>query len=221
MVSAKLRERCNRTFGDVSEMKRGVLFDHKLLATTKKNSNSYPYFEGDVYRYEINYLAPSWVEYGSKMKEYPKDFRWFEGSRILLRRLVSRKQRLMAVFVQKTFITNKNLYTILPKPGDLPIEVILAILNSSLVSRLYISSVSQAAKDDFPQVTIKDVLSLPFPSKVGKSERDSLVSLVAKILTTKATARGPAAPVADREIDEIVYRLYGLTKDEVKILEEA
>jgi len=218
-VTAKLREHCSLNFADVLKMKRGVLFDHKLLTEKKTTQDSHPYFEGDVYRYELNYAAPSWVEYGCMMREYPKEFCWFEGARILLRRLVSRKQRLMATLVRATFITNKNLYTVLPKPGTLPLEVSLALLNSSLVSRLYISAVSQAVKDDFPQVTIADVLALPVPTRIDGKDQDLLAALVSRILAAKA-----ADPVADttaleREIDEIVYRLYGLTEEEIAIVE--
>ena len=55
-------------------MKRGVLFDYKLLTEKKTTQDSHPYFEGDVYRYELNYAAPSWVEYGCMMKQIEKSF---------------------------------------------------------------------------------------------------------------------------------------------------
>jgi len=112
------------------------------------------------------------------MKEYPKEFRWFEGERLLLRRLVNRRQRLMATIAKKTFITNKNLYSLLPKPGTEPLEVTLALLNSKLISRLYIEAVSQATKDDFPQVTIADLTTLPVPTQIPEcGEANSGVEL--------------------------------------------
>jgi len=40
---------------------------------------------------------------------------------------------------------------------------VLGLLNSKLVSRLYLDQVTQATKDDFPQVTVKDILELPVP----------------------------------------------------------
>ena len=98
---------------DFVEMKRGVLFDRNLLKPTKSNKQSYRYFEGDVYRYDLNYAAPSWVEYGPKMREWPKQFRWFEGDRLLMRRLVNRQQRLMTASAEDPFITNKNLYSLI------------------------------------------------------------------------------------------------------------
>src|ERR1035437_2019993 len=160
-LAAKFQKHCRRTCADVVEMKRGVLFDRSLLTSKKSGTNSHRYFEGDVYRYQLNFVAPSWVEFGSDMKERPQEFRWFESERILLRRLVNRQQRLMATLVTETFITNKNLYSLLPKRGAPAIRALLGILNSFLLSRLYIEAVSQATKDDFPQVTITDLLRLP------------------------------------------------------------
>ncbi|MGA2557286.1 MAG: TaqI-like C-terminal specificity domain-containing protein, partial [Verrucomicrobiota bacterium] len=112
-------------------------------------------------------MAPSWVEYGPKMREWPKEFRWFEGERLLMRRLVNRQQRLMTALAGETFITNKNLYSLLVRAAAGLKEAgpgfMLGVLNSRLISRLYLSQVQQATKDDFPQVTIADVLGLPCP----------------------------------------------------------
>jgi type I restriction-modification system DNA methylase subunit len=144
-------------------VKRGVLFDKKILTDTQKNSNYHKYFEGDVYRYQINFIANQWVEFGEKMKECPKDFFWFEKPRILLRRLVNRQQRMMGTYVNTVFITNKNLYSIVLQEEKIDLKFILGLINSKLMSYLYVNQVTQATKDDFPQVTIKDFLALPFP----------------------------------------------------------
>jgi len=172
-----------------------------------------------------------WVEFGSKMKERPKDISWFEGPRILLRRLVSRQQRLMATIVTESFINNKNLYIIRPHDITLDLRVLLAILNSRFVSHLYLNQVSQATKDDFPQVTIRDVLALPFPTASRlQSRADRMVALVERMLELhkrQAAARNPAdrelyqrqIEATDREIDLLVYELYELTEEEVKVVE--
>ena len=84
----------------------------------------------------FNLSIDKWVEFGDKMKEKPKDFYWFSGERILLRRLVNRQQRLMSCFTNITFITNKNLYSLIPKNEN--IFYIMSLLNSRLLSFLYI-----------------------------------------------------------------------------------
>jgi hypothetical protein len=153
------------------------------------------------------------------MKEYPKDDKWFRSERILLRRLVNRKQRLMATLVDDDFVTNKNLYAILPKENSPGLKCLLAFLNSTLLSRLYIDAVSQAVKDDFPQVTIIDLLGLPFPAVVPAPAEDRLTTLVTRILSAKSADPSADTSAWEREIDQIVYRLYGLTAEEIAIVE--
>ncbi|MGH7799273.1 MAG: hypothetical protein ACREOW_01415 [Thermodesulfobacteriota bacterium] len=81
----RLQVACPRSLGDVVLMKRGLLFDKSLLRDTRESDQSYLYFEGNVYRYEINVVVNRWIEFGDKIKERPKEFHGFEGERILLR----------------------------------------------------------------------------------------------------------------------------------------
>jgi type I restriction-modification system DNA methylase subunit len=230
----RIRKRCASTFGDVVEIKRGVLFDKDLLTKKRTSLNSFRYFEGDVYRYQLNLVADHWIEFDDRMKERPKESIWFKGPRILLRRLVNRQQRLMASYAAESFITNKNLYSVLPKnKNNTPdILAVLGAINSRLISYLYINQVTQATKDDFPQVTIKDMLALPFPAMTSKVHYNQLIKLIEQILDMHKQLQKTKTPhekeslqrqivAVDREIDQIVYQLYGLTDNEIKIVEAA
>ena len=227
-----LESKCDLTLGHVAKMKRGVLFDSKLLTKDKRSDLSHRYFEGDVYRYEINIVADHWVEFDEKMKERPKEFLWFEGNRILMRRLVNRQQRLMSTLTDVTFITNKNLYTIKSRDDRYDLRILLGLLNSSLLSFLYLSQVTQAVKDDFPQVTIRDLLLLPMPliSAINVSGQ-KVVERVGRILDlhkqlaivktpNDKTALQRQIEATDQQIDRLVYELYELTDDEIRIVEK-
>ena len=85
-----------------------------------------------------------------------------------MRRLVNRRLRLMAALTTHTFINNKNLYSLLVADEQITPHALLGILNSKLISFLYLKQVSQTTKDDFPQVTLTDVLALPFPTEQQK-----------------------------------------------------
>lgn len=207
-------------------MKRGVLFDKRMLSDTKKGDNYYPYFQGDVYRYVINDDHHLWVEFSDKMKEKPKEIDWFIGSRLLLRRLVNRQHRLMASITDISYITNKNLYIVRSEALDL--YFLLGLINSKLFSFLYLKQVTQATKDDFPQITIKDFLSLPIPLNISDAQKIHLSSLVKQMVElNKASAKTPieqvqlqqAIKITDVAIDREVYELYGLTDEEIKIVE--
>jgi type I restriction-modification system DNA methylase subunit len=228
----RLRITSQHTLNDIVQMKRGVLFDKSLLTNEPISDQSHRYFEGDVYRYKINVKAKQWIEFGDKMRERPKEFFWFEGGRLLLRRLVNRRQRLMAALTEETFITNKNLYTVRIRGNNIDIRVLLGVLNSKLISFLYIKQVTQAVKDDFPQVTIKDILSLPFPSATAVAEHaPRMVELVEQMLSLHKQLAAAKTPdektrlqrqidAMDQQIDRLVYELYELTKEEISIVED-
>jgi protein-arginine kinase len=54
-----------------------------------------------------------------------------------------------------------------------------------------------------------------------RAEHDALVGLVERILTAKRAAPDADTTALEHEIDERVYRLYGLTADEIKLVDEA
>ena len=222
-------ESCPNQFSDIAEIKRGVLFRKWQLTESKTSAISHPYFEGDIYRYRMNFKADNWIEFNDRMRERPKEFTWFEGERILLRRLVNRQQRLMAMLVSDTFITNKNLYSLIAK-SEIDARVILGLLNSKLFSYLYLKQVTQATKDDFPQVTIRDIKSLPIPPVATlAAQQDLFVALVGEMLDRHKQLPGLTGEgrkmaervieTVDSEIDALVYRLYGLSENEIAIVE--
>jgi REP element-mobilizing transposase RayT len=220
-LQKKLQANCQRTLRDVVEMRRGVLFNKSILKERRTGPRSFQYFDGDVYRYEINTKMGGWVTFGAGMKECPKSDKWFQGKRLLLRRLVNRRQRLMATLADADFITNKNLYSLLSKDGGPSPECLLAVVNSALMSRLYIDAVSQAAKDDFPQVTIADFLSLPLPTEIAPANEGKLADLADRILAAKKADPSADCAAIEAEIDQLVYKLYDLTPDEIAVVEES
>lgn len=100
------------------------------------------------------------------------------------------------------------------------------MLNSRLISHLYINQVIQASKDDFPQVTIKDGLSLPFLFLSNdKARYDRMVALVEQMLSLnkklaeaktdhEKTSLQHQIDATDGRIDRLVYELYELTDEE-------
>ena len=225
-----LRTRFARTMGNVADIKRGVLPTPGALSECQTDRCTHPYFEGNVYRYDLQERLDRFAAFDNTMKERPREFKWFTGDRILLRRLVNRRFRLMATIAHDVFITNKNLYVILGRSA--PLHLVLAVLNSRLVSYLYIKQVTQAAKDDFGQVTITGVRSLPWPNEIGRHEQDRMVTLAESMLALhqqlqaaktahERTAIQRQIDATDGQIDQLVYELYGLTDAEIRIVEEA
>ena len=52
-----------------------------------------------------------------------------------------------------------------------------------------------------------------------RAQHDAIVGLVTRILTTKATNSSADTSALERENDRMVYELYGLTGEEIAIVE--
>ena len=76
-------------------------------------------------------------------------------------------------------------------------------------------------RDDFPKTIIKVTRSLPMPPEWEQAHDDRLEILVTRILAAKTADPSADTSALEREIDVRVYQLYGLTEDEIRIVEGA
>jgi hypothetical protein len=106
---------------------------------------------------------------------------------------------------------------------------ILAIINSSLIGWYFRKKFQINENDTFPQIMIRDILKFPVP-KINKSEDIELNRLVDQLLKlniekatvklqTKISQIESKIDYCETRINEIVYQLYGLTEEEIKIVE--
>jgi hypothetical protein len=221
-LAERVRAACPRMLGDVLAMKRGVLAAAGSFEARPSSPASFPYFEGDVHRYALRFASTKWVRWDADLVERPREFAWFEGERVLLRRLVNRQGRLMAAVAEETFVTNKNLYSLRPRAndGDVNAWALAALLNARLLSYLYATEVTQAVKDDFPQVTIRDVLALPAPAEDAlRAAAPELARHAKAVAQLTLRGRREDAALADAEIDARVHALYGLDVKDVALVE--
>ncbi|MBI3582843.1 MAG: N-6 DNA methylase [Nitrospinae bacterium] len=139
---------------------RGVLANNEHISANKKMGLQ-PFFDGELFRYEID--SPNkFISYTDDLPEYPSSFDFFTGQRILVRRLVSRQDRLMACLASESFVNKKDIYIFKPKT-NLSLYYLLPILNSKLLSYVYLSQDVVAKKDDFRQTTLEGIRNLPIP----------------------------------------------------------
>lgn len=94
----------------------------------------------------------------------------------------------------------------------------LGILNSRLVSWWFVHKFGKMQRGTFPQFKVNELADFPLP-KNGDKHRDEIANLVTEILAAKK--RDPEVDTSELEsqIDVMVYKLYSLTFDEVKIVD--
>jgi len=137
--------------------------------------------------------------------------------------------------IKDQIFVNTKVKVIIPKKGVAEkIEYLLGLLNSKLLVYL-LRSIAPPKSGGFYAVKTRIVVKLPFrkinfsdPADVAR--HDSLVSLVDRMLALHKQlqeARTPHDEIAlkrqieatDRQIDALVYELYGLTEEEIGIVE--
>lgn len=148
------------TLGNLTKSARGVLAKPEHLLSEKR-PNSQPFFDGEMFRYEMT-SPDKFILYSEDLPESPSSFDFFTGHRLLIRRLVSRQDRLMGHCVTKTFVNKKDIYIFKPIQKISP-DFLLALLNSKLLSYFYFRSDVVAQKDDFRQTTLEGIRNLPIP----------------------------------------------------------
>lgn len=145
----------------------------------------------------------------------PRNMQVFSGQRILIQaiRNPSLRQRIVAAFTDKTYITRINVYSLLKKPGTkLDLLSLLAILNSRLMNWLLMKDYG------LHTYVITGVLALPMKHSVTDGTDGQMLSRHAeKIQSSKLQNADTAA--LEGEIDRLVYELYGLTEDEIAMVE--
>ncbi len=221
-------------FADVADIQRGVTPFN--TSSEKPHVNARPAFTGTVRRYDLTQEQSDYIRYDETLAEY-KPEKYFCGQRLLLRELISRQFQLQAMYTANDFITNKSMQSILLTDIRYNLLYLLGLLNSKLISWHFLETNSVARRDDFPKIVLKQTRELPFrkinfDDPADKARHDKMVSLVEQMLLLKQQHAAANAThddrrhelqaridAADRQIDQLVYELYGLTDDEIKIIE--
>ena len=98
------------------------------------------------------------------------------------------------------------------------IKVLLGILNSKLASFYHFNNAPKATKGGFPKILIDDVKHFPIP-KATPEQQKPIINLVDVILSAKKANPQADTIELEHKIDELVYKLYGLTEEEIAIVE--
>jgi len=233
--------RISQKFGDCFEIKRGVqpysrkmhsqdqIAKRFLHAKTQVNPEYLPELLGsELSRYWIAPDRSSYLRYCDDIAS-SRSIRMFTGERIVLRRLLTRRFRLQASMTADMMITTDNVLNGVPRSGGISVPFALGVLNSNLISWLYVNTSAIAQKDDFPQVHISALAALPLPKMdEGAHTRmvklvDSMIALHKHLRAAKSEAQKAITQrqidATDAEIDRLVYDLYGLTAEEIALVE--
>ena len=157
----KFSDKSFLTLKDITRSTRGILYQTNDISKTKDDSRHLEFFDGSISRYSINWNQSVFVLYGDNLREKPSSTEYFTKPRLLIRRIVNRQNRIMSVYETRSFVSTKDIYNFLITDENYNLLYLVAIINSRLVSYLYLSQDTIATKDDFRQVTLTGIRNLP------------------------------------------------------------
>jgi hypothetical protein len=212
--------------GEPAQTKK--LRDEKpFTSQIKKDIDWLPFYDGKhIDRYKLLWNKNNWIKYG-KWLAAPRNHENFEGEKILIRKITGKT--LIATYISETSYCNTLLFVLKLKDKTYSYKSLLAVLNSHLIGWYYKKKFQISDEDTFPQIMIRDILQFPVPAIDRKSdvELNKLVDQLLKLneekantkLQTKVSQLESKIDYCESRINEIVYKLYGLTKEEIKIVE--
>jgi hypothetical protein len=222
-----------KQLGDITKSTQGLAANRFKRTSSAKSPEWYRFGEQvQIHRYSLEIKERSFAY----MRDYPSLKQFYESEpKILIRRIINRQDRIDACFCDEQIVFKKDINPFVLTVQEPRAKYVLGILNSRLISYLYVNTSAIATKDDFRQTTLAELRRLPIPtieqgSRVDKSVHDKIVQSVDSILALNrqlSAAKSEAQKdvvqrqiaATDAEIDRLVYDLYGLTAEEISIVE--
>ncbi len=159
--------------------------------------------------------------------------KFYESAKILVQRHrnPSLERRVVATFDSKNHYFKDNLCGIISLDEQYSLKYLLGVINSTLINQFY--------RNMFTEVSLNPtylrrlpIARIDFSKKTEVKKHDRMVNLVEAMLAlhkqlaaTKSESQKSVIQrqidATDAEIDRLVYDLYGLTAEEIAIVEEA
>ena len=193
-------------------------------ANKRLNDSYLPELKGkDVDRF-ISRPSGKFLSYGPWLAE-PRESEFFFSQKVALRKILGPK--LHGTFLEKPTALDQSLYILISKNDDSSeLKHILGILLSRL-GAWYLRTKHAIYDVLYPWYTKKQLAEFPIRPKDRRLILlvDRMMDLHKCLSETKTPADKERVQrqidATDQEIDRLVYDLYGLTEEEIKIVEEA
>jgi type I restriction-modification system DNA methylase subunit len=129
----------------------------------------------------------------------------------------------IAALDMEGYVTMQSVYNLRITRTEIVYETLLALLNSRF-AHWFVYKIFTSYKGLFPQLNQSTIQAIPVPLNIG-SKQDELVKLVQEMVALKkATSsenfQSTQAEHVEREINRVIYALYGLSDAEITIIEQ-
>ncbi|MFH1585169.1 MAG: TaqI-like C-terminal specificity domain-containing protein [archaeon] len=240
LLFGKLNEN-SLPLGEILDVKKGIetggdkkfIIEPKDLNTLKVNDKKFLVKligSRDINKYFISDFGKQLIYNTEKLKG-PRNKKIFETEKIVTCRTVKRLS--FAYDDENRYLTDTTQILLL-KNAEFNLKYVLAIINSSLINYFYRKKFESSHMRGGYFRCFKQYLDqIPIKLPISKSQEQKIVALVEQMLELQKKIHGVGISGnekeqleqqiknVDYEIDDEVYKLYGITDEEKKIIEES
>jgi len=223
--------------GDLTDSTQGLAANRFSASAQRESANWFRFdAKANAYRYSLSLSQPALF---TDMSSFLSLKRFYVATpKLLFRRLVNRQDRLDIAYTDIECVFKKDINPFVVTTTRVQPRYLLGVLNSKLISYLYVNTSSIAMKDDFRQTTLAELRRIPVPlpdadSKSGNAIQLKVEKNALKIeeLTSRISGVREGSPAAstirdallslESEIDNLVYGLFDLSPKEINVINEA
>lgn len=193
-----------------------TMCEKPFVQSYRKDETFRPLLRGSlINKYIITWDSDYYISLGEWLAEPRYSANYDAPEKIVIRQTGS---SLIATIDSRQFVVRDNLYTIISTNKQYSEYFLLACLNSKLMNWYYQNIVNNEVGEALAQVKRGHLEVLPIPSYnlslFGKTE-----SLIKQILNFKQADKSSDTSNLEYDIDRLVYELYGLSEEEIGIVE--
>ena len=204
--------------GKIADFSLGIKTsdDKRFISDTPFPEDNYNLIRGrNIQRYSTP-ISEEWIWYRpdlfmEKAGAGPRRIEYFVvPSKIIIKDVAT---EICATIDEKRYLCNDTLNLIYKLDKSFPQKYILGILNSKVIRFWH--------KKVFPEglhIKIYQLKEIPIPV-VNVTKQQSVIGLVDRILNAKRDNPNADTSSLEKQIDHIVYHLYGLTYDEIRVVD--
>ena len=189
--------------------------DKSISVKTSYKNGYYKLLDGrNINKYSIEWSG-NYLDYSLDRIHSCKRKDIFECNEKLLFRRVSAS--LIFSYDNEKYYALNTIVVVTAKREDINLKYLLGLLNSKLINYIYTKKF-KSTKTVFSEIQARSVGELPIVMPDTELQKP-IIDLVDKILATKKPDASVDTSELEHKIDKLVYKLYGLTEDEIAIVE--
>lgn len=200
----------------------------------KLNRTYFPEIKGKHLRRYGYVWDGTYISYGDWLAE-PRTPEFFFNPKVAIRKIIA--PRMICTVVEESAVLDQSVYVAIRESKERPHLLFLLGILASSIGGWYIQKKHSIYDTLYPWFTKEQLASFPLPGMEFESERDKtrhdyMLKLVQQMLEAREKLSNAVTDAEvnrleilcaslDREIDQAVYEVYGLTEKDIRIIEES